>query len=636
MHTKAVTMRFFWLLSCAVILTSAIADTHAIAENALRNMPDVHPRLVVSGDAFTRMRWRFRTGGDSLFVKGCQRLVRDAEAFLKVPPVTHTFEDEMRMLATARTALAHVTTLSLAYRLTAREEFLRRAERELEAIASFPDWNIQKHGLDAAEFCASASLGLDWLHDKLPPDLRAGLRRAIRLFALEPAVKHLRARDIWWARDPKSNWNQVLHGGFLAGALLLADTDFDLSAGLLVSVIDYLPKGMAVYAPNGAYPEGPTYWDYGTSFNVLALMMLDSALGTDFGLSELPGFRETADFPDQMTGTSGQFFNFSDCGAKRSLLMPSFWFARKFNRPELMEGFTRSCYLNYVEQMGVAENAALVVRLFAVLLAVMPEESAVQAGRRLPFVYDSLGGNRVVIQRSSQNATEGVFVGLKGGSPSMPHGHMDAGSFVLDAAGVRWVEDLGHEKYAPVEAAGITLWDRVQDSSRWRVYKLGLSGHNTLMLDGCDQWIAGEVQPSILRGGPASVVSLDLSSLYTNATRVVRVGEMLAGGKGYRLSDRIDGLRAGATIRWTLHTRARVKRDGGDLLLVHPNASVRIRLSVVAPDAIWSFGEAPHPQPWDTPNTGVTRVCLEMSMPTTGTAKLVVILAVESAFAEST
>ena len=335
------TIRCPLLVLCAVAFVAAGADTYVLAGNALRNMPDVHPRLVVSGDAFTRMRQRFQTGGDTLFVKGCRRLVRDAEAYLHVPPVTHTFEDEMRMLATARTALAHVTTLALAFRLTAREEFLSRAIRELEALASFPDWNIQKHGLDAAEFCVAASLGLDWLHDKLPPALRAGLRQAIRSFALEPAVKHLRAKDIWWARDPKSNWNQVLHGGFLAGALLLADTDFDLSAGLLASVIDYLPQGMAVYAPNGAYPEGPIYWDYGTSFNVLALMMLDSALGTDFGLPGLPGFKETADFPDQMTGTSGQFFNFSDCGAKRSLLVPSFWFARKFNRPELMEGFTR-------------------------------------------------------------------------------------------------------------------------------------------------------------------------------------------------------------------------------------------------------------------------------------------------------
>ena len=625
-------MRWGLLLAfCATAIRPVVADARAVAEDALRQMPDAHPRLVVSGDAFGRMRRRFREGGDGLFVKGCGRLVRDAEAYLTVPPVTHTLDDDRRMLSKARQALAHVTTLAMAYRLTGREEFLGRAVRELETLAAFPDWNIQKHALDTAEFCAAASLGLDWLHDKLPPMLRERLRRAIRTYALEPAVKHLQAKDIWWAREPRSNWNQVLHGGFLAGALLLADTDIELSAGLLASVIDYLPKAMEVYAPNGAYPEGPAYWEYGTSFNVLALAMLDSALGTDFGLSELPGFRETADFPDQMTGTSGWFFNFSDGTAKRSLPVPNFWFARKFNRPELMEGFTRSDYLDYVARTVEIENESSAIRLFAFLLATMPEEPAVRTGIRLPFVYDSRSDNRVVVQRSSQNPKEGVFVGLKGGSPSMPHGHMDAGSFVMDAGGVRWAEDLGAEKYAPVEAAGITLWDRVQDSSRWRVYKLGLSGHNTLMLDGCDQWIAGVAQPTILRGGSASAVSLDLSSLYTNATRVIRVGEMLVDGKGYRISDRVEGLRAGASIRWTLHTRASVTRDGEDLVLEQARAAAKLRLSAIAPSARWSFGEAPHPHPWDTPNTGVMRVCLEMPMPAAGTAELVVTLALETA-----
>ena len=607
----------------------AAADSSALAEDALRRMPDVHPRLVVSGDGFERMRHRFLEGGDSLFSKGCRRLERDAEFYLGVPPVVHAFDDEMRMLATARMALARVTTLALAYRLTEREEFLRRAEAELGALAAFPDWNLQKHGLDAAEFCAAAALGLDWLHDKLKPELRGELRRAMRSYALEPAVRHLQAKDIWWARDPRSNWNQVLHGGFLAGALLLADTDPDLSTGLLASVIDYLPKGMAVYAPNGAYPEGPSYWVYGTSFNVLAIAMLDSALGNDFGLSQLPGFRVTADFPDMMTGTSGRFFNFSDGDSKRSLMVPIFWFARKLNRPELMEGFTRSSYLDYVDGAVGNEKDASVIRLFAVLLATMPEEPRVRTGLRLPFVYDSQGGNHVIVQRSSHDATNGVFVGLKGGSPSLPHGHMDAGSFVMDAGGVRWAEDLGAEKYGPVEAAGIRLWDRVQDGSRWSVYKLGLSGHNTLMLDGCAQWIAGEAQVTVLREGPTSAVSLDLSSLYTNATRVVRVGEMMADGRGYRISDRVEGLRAGASIRWTLHTRARVRRDGDGLLLEQPGASVRLRLSAVAPGGEWSFGETPHPHPWDTPNTGVTRVCLEMPMPAEGIATLVVTLAVK-------
>ena len=612
-------MRVLLLLTVAAASARfAVADSRTLAENALRGMRDVHPRLVVDVGGFERMRARLAGGESPLFAKGVERLVRDAEVYLDEQPVTRRFEDEMRMLTTARTAFARVTTLALAYRLTDREEFLVRAARELDAVAGFTDWNVDRHALDAAELCAAAALGLDWLHDRLEPDLRENVRDAIRAFAVVPAARHLVKKDIWWAREPRSNWNQVLHGGFVSGALLLADSNFGEAADLVASAIDYLSQGMAVYEPNGAYPEGPVYWGYGTSFNVLALAALQSSLGTDFGLAELPGFRESADYPDQMTGPSGLYFNYSDCAAERSLTMPAFWFARRFNRPGLMGGFNRCRYLEYAERRAVSGDRDSACREFALLLATMPEESASAEPLRMPYVYDSKSENRVIVQRSSQDPFAGTFVGLKGGSPSSPHGHMDGGSFVLDAGGVRWVDDLGVEKYGPLEAADIDLWNRLQDSTRWNVYRIGLSGHNTLMLDGRNQRVAGVVRAKVVREGPASRVELDLSELYTNATKVVRVGEMLGEGGGYRLADRVEGLPAGAKVRWTVHTRAGVVRDGRDLLLSQPGVPVRLRLSSAGVGAEWTFAEAPHPNPWDTPNTGVTRICLERMMPTDG------------------
>lgn len=50
------------------------------------------------------------------------------------------------------------------------------------------------------------------------------------------------------------------------------------------------PKALSAYGPDGGYPEGFHYWGYGTSFQVLLIAALESALGTDAGLSEYPGF----------------------------------------------------------------------------------------------------------------------------------------------------------------------------------------------------------------------------------------------------------------------------------------------------------------------------------------------------------
>lgn len=89
------------------------------------------------------------------------------------------------------------------------------------------------------------------------------------------------------------------------------------------------PKALSAYGPDGGYPEGFHYWGYGTSFQVLLIAVLESALGTDAGLSEYPGFLESARFMEFMTAPSGEYFNFSDAvnGVRCNMMM--FWFAKK-------------------------------------------------------------------------------------------------------------------------------------------------------------------------------------------------------------------------------------------------------------------------------------------------------------------
>jgi hypothetical protein len=71
---------------------------------------------------------------------------------------------------------------------------------------------------------------------------------------------------------------------------------------------------MKAYAPDGAYPEGPMYWEYGTTSNVLLLAVLEHALGGDFGLARHPGFLATPGYFLHAFGPGGLPFNYSDCG----------------------------------------------------------------------------------------------------------------------------------------------------------------------------------------------------------------------------------------------------------------------------------------------------------------------------------
>lgn len=90
------------------------------------------------------------------------------------------------------------------------------------------------------------------------------------------------------------------------GALAVADREPELARRTIERAVENLPRSMkASYFPNGAYPEGPMYWGYGTEFTTVLLALLDGAFGEDFGLSAQPGFDKTGDFILATTGPTG-------------------------------------------------------------------------------------------------------------------------------------------------------------------------------------------------------------------------------------------------------------------------------------------------------------------------------------------
>ena len=72
---------------------------------------------------------------------------------------------------------------------------------------------------------------------------------------------------------------------------------------------------------------------------------------------------------------------------------------------------------------------------------------------------------------------EDTFLGIKGGANgSCRHAHYDLGSFVLDALGVRWAEDLGPDDY------GLPYY--FSPVMRSEYYRTSTIGHNTLIFNG--------------------------------------------------------------------------------------------------------------------------------------------------------
>ena len=356
-------------------------------------------------------------------------------------------------------------------------------------------------------------------------------------------------------------------------------------------------------------------------FNVIAIALLEGTLGSDFGLASKPGFREAGFYPDIVTGPSGQPFNYADGGAGRRSTHPAlWWFAKRFKSPDIL----RYQELGNFKAYAARRDKRIVIkghRLFPFVLFWLETPPAFSGPSRLPLVWDGQGPVPITIQRSSWNDDEALFVGLKGGSPSGPHGHMDGGSFVMDTKGVRWAVDLGAEGYYGIEKRGMNLWSNAQDSDRWKVFRLSTWSHNVLMLDGCQQNVKGSAKFVHVRTEPPSEVALDLSTLYTNATEVLRGGKMSADGKSYVLNDIVRGFRPGGEVRWSMITCAEAQVDGTAVVLKQNGQTLRL-VQTGRDTGAWSVSPAKGPNEWDSPNKGCSQLTFKVKADASGEARL--------------
>ena len=593
---------------------TARPDILAAVETAAKKP---HPRLFADEAGFAALKERIAT--DEYVKMGTDYVRARADRLLTMPPVERTFTGR-RLLGVSREALSRINVLAMAWRLFGEKAHFDRAVAELRAVCAFENWN-PSHFLDVAEMTLAVATGYDWLYNDLDEATRKEIASALRRFGLEASLLP-RKQANWWIKAG-NNWNQVCHAGILAAALALAEENPSETARFVQRAIDNLPIAMAAYAPNGNFPEGPGYWSYATDFNVIAIQLLEFALGSDFGLAELPGFRETAHYLDFVTGPSGRTFNYADGGSGRGADMATWWFARRFDIPDALPYYEAAAYRRFCgKNPGNKRSTTFVYGLFDV------RSPAADAKVGLPRVWNGGGRAPVAMMRSSWDDEKALFVGLKGGTPGTNHGHMDCGSFVLDTKGVRWAVDLGAEDYTKIEQLGMSLWNMSQTSDRWQIYRLNASSHNLLTLDGSTQQLVkgfGEVvETSESPDGSALRATLDLSPLYTNATKVVRRGILASDGSRFELQDVVRGLRPEAPIRWAMVTQARVEVQLDGSILLHQNGqSMRLR-QTGALTAPWQIMPAKGPNTWDAENKAL-QITFTVAMPTEGDARLAVV-----------
>ena len=524
-----------------------------------------------------------------------QAIRRSAEQLLETPLLDFGRDNRDHLLEPARQAVDRIYRLGLVYRLEQDARFAQRGIEELLNAARLPDWD-PSHFLDTAELTHAAAIGYDWFYPVLTPEQRGivrdaicekGLNESLYFYRLNMPVTP-RYRDWNWAHF-NFNWNPVCNGGMVIGALAVADEAPQPAGEVLARAMSSLPIAMGEFAPDGGWLEGPGYWDYATSYNVYLLAALESAIGpllTQRYL-KMPGFDKTGDFRMHMAGPLGLTFNFADSRDAVNTAPQMFWMARKFGRPE------------FAAHAVKFDSAAPSV--FDLLWFEPVQQSPVEAQLPLDAVFHHV---ETVFLRSAWDDANAVYVGFKGGDNSANHGHLDLGSFVLDAGGCRWALDLGRDNYA---------LPYYFECGKAIYYRLKTEGHNTLVLDGKNQRVDAVAPIVAFQSRPERAFAVaDLSRGYGKRRGGVLRGVALLGRQHVLVQDEFD-LAKQADAVWQMHTEAAIELDGRKAILRQQDKT--LTAFILEPEgAVFEVSEASPPPP-EAQQPGTRKLIIRVAVP---------------------
>jgi hypothetical protein len=617
-------MRVFIALLLALFAT---ANTAEAQDDPLAHLRTNHPRLLFTDEDLARALAAAKT--DPLRAELNKHIIATAEYLLHAPPIRQP--DNAASREQDRYAVYDILTSTMAYRISGDERFFSRAKSDLLTVAAFPDWD-PKHFLSIGEMSFAAAIGYDWLYPKLTPDERAMVKKAILQNSLafaDGTYGYPTTQKTMWSGKSVGNWNQVCNTGLLSAALAIADEEPEVARKVILGAQKSLPNGMQDYAPDGGFPEGPGYWTYATTYAAIAFTELQTALGTDLGLSSSQGFDRTVDYYEAVQGPFGAVFNYADAtddlqnSPARAYLAERFHdtFALRDTRLLLADTLRRNPVLKF--DRGI--QGTVVNRFFALHEVWFPDEPS-QAVTNPPLDSHFRGEADIATFRSAWNDADAIFVGFKAGENDDHHNHLDLGSFVLDANARRWAMDLGPDNTQGNYA--LPGYFDVKGGKRWTYFRANNHGHNTVTPGDALQsrYVTVPIINFVSTPERAFAVA-DLTAIYPEEALSLRRGIALLDRARVLVQDEYRPTQSNQPLHWVMITPARItlSDDGRSASLTNNGESLRADL--LAPSsAKFHIGSTRPPTLTEMQNDGTTMLAVDLAPNTDGSSTRLAVL----------
>jgi len=542
-----------------------VLPENPISETSYVKNTVAHPRVLVTD--WAAMREKVNASEETQ--KWYANIKATADAALTSTPQKYVDDNGHLKLYAARNARDRLQALAFVYNIEQDEAYANKAYEEMLYYGEYKNWSGFGQTLVCAEILFGFACAYDWLYYTMDDAQKAEIIEIMKAQALGAYVYHYEGMMSWSFSTISINWNPVCNAALMMAAMAIADEEPEKAEYFMEMAPPSITRALAPYAPEGAYPEGVSYWDYGTSYLIFANHLLETAFKPGFEVDEAyklwkaPGIAETCDFGIYMNGPAGRF-DYGDCVAGNTSCEVMYWAAERFNKP----------YYAWWQNNIQKETNKYLSGYPAIMSLVWynPENVSFKEGDFTLDKFYSAETSKLngFTARSSWDNETALFTAMQGGINKGSHLHQSLGTYIIDYMGKRFIDQEGGANYdlANEEASNVIYGHRAESN-------------NCLVINPTadyDQKYGARAQLVSHRSDADTACGiLDMTNVYSNLTNASGEALVPAAQRGLMLTDNRSRvlvrdevtLTEASTLYWFAHTPATVTlaEDGKSAVL---------------------------------------------------------------------
>lgn len=276
--------------------------------DGLRKAHGRHPRLLADAARFEEIArdahhgnkhvWdRLKAGADKTMAQGWGPLEIDGRSFESGPPLLPVDRRRKGIQQTWQRPVGdNLAMYAMCYKVSGDRRYLEEALHWARFSCDLPEWGktmlFRNNNLAAGHQMLGLALFYDWCYDDLDAQTRTAIRDTLRVRCNECFEAVVSGSAFHW-ESYLQNHLWVACVGMGAAGLALYDELPEARAWIGLAN-EKIRLSVQALGSDGVGHEGPTYWNYGLTFMLPYLFMMDDLMGED--LLDHPWWRNTADY----------------------------------------------------------------------------------------------------------------------------------------------------------------------------------------------------------------------------------------------------------------------------------------------------------------------------------------------------